>query len=137
MTWAGKVVPGPRKPDSSDTLQSRSGLEDLALHLRRHANGLEGRSVVRHMDRPAARLDGSTDRLIHALLPARHLLPGPCPVDTHHESVHVFLLKFNVSRRGENPKKNNHRNCQINRGLSNDAAAPKSAATIDGRHRAS
>src|SRR6266850_1144640 len=88
MTWAGKVVPGPRKPDSSDTLQSRSGLEDLALHLRRHANGLEGRSVVRHMDRPAARLDGSTDRLIHALLPARHLLPGPCPVDTHHESIH-------------------------------------------------
>jgi hypothetical protein len=45
----------------------------------------------------------------------------------------VFLLEFNVSRGGENPKKNHRKNRYINREVSNEAAAPKSLATIRGR----
>src|SRR4030095_7119698 len=99
MKWAGKDVPGPRRSAVSDTLQGRSGLEHLSLHLERHTLRLVGRSVVGHMDRPAARLDGAADRLVHPLLPARYLLPGPCLVESDHESVHCVLPHFNLSWR--------------------------------------
>jgi len=45
----------------------------------------------------------------------------------------VFLLEYNVSRSGKNPKKNHRERLLINRRVSIDAAAPKSAATIHGR----
>jgi hypothetical protein len=44
--------------------------------------------MIRRVDRPAARLDGTTDRLIHLSLPPRDVFAGSGPVEFDDQLVH-------------------------------------------------
>jgi len=78
---------------ASCALQTHGGFDHGSLRLQRHTLRLVGRSrIIRRVNRPAARLYGAADRMVHPLLPPGYMLRSTGPVESDHQSVHCVLL---------------------------------------------